>query len=97
MKVYIQRLTYRPHGEKGHDMAKINDFRTSHPKRANAAYTWAWEVIVQEYNDHCDEYQDNIVARFFDPWKAVQYGVNRYGGMCMVQTVLLHTDNLTEG
>ena len=76
-------------------MAKIHDFKTSTPKRANATYTWAWEVVVQEYNDHTDEYEDNIVARFFDPWKAVQYGVDRYQGMCMVQVVLLHTDNLT--
>ena len=76
-------------------MAKINDFNASTPKRANATYTWAWEVVVQEYNDHTDEYEDKIVARFFDPWKAVQYGVDRYQGMCMVQAVLLHTDNLT--
>ena len=76
-------------------MAKIKDFDTSTPKRANATYTWAWEIVVQEYNEHSDEYEDNIVARFFDPWKAVQYGIDRYQGMCMVQVVLLHTDNLT--
>lgn len=77
-------------------MAKINDFNQSKPHRANATYTWAWEVIVQEYNDHTDEYEDNIVAKFFDPWKAVQYGIYKYKGMCMVQAVLLHTDNLTD-
>ena len=76
-------------------MAKINDFNTSTPKRAGVTYTWAWEVVVQEYNEHTDEYEDNIVARFFDPWKAVQYGVDHYHGGCMVQAVLLHTDNLT--
>lgn len=75
-------------------MAKINDFKTSTPKRANTTWTWAWEVVVQEYNDRTDEYEDNIVARFFDPWKAIQYGVDRYRGGCMVQAVLLHTDGL---
>ena len=77
-------------------MAKINDFSSSTPRRANATYTWAWEVIVQEYNEYHDEYDDNIVARFFDPWKAVQYGIDKYDGMCIVQAVLLHTDNLSE-
>ena len=77
-------------------MAKIKDFTTSKPHRASATHTWAWEVVVQEYNEYFDEYQDNIVARFFDPWKAVQYGVTRYKGMCIVQCVLLHTDNLTK-
>ena len=77
-------------------MAKISDFKTSTPKRASVTYTWAWEVVVQEYNDRSDEYEDNIVARFFDPWKAVQYGIDHYKGMCMVQAVLLHTDNLTD-
>lgn len=76
-------------------MAKIKDFKTSTPKRASATHTWAWEVVVQEYNEHSDEYEDNIVARFFDPWKAVQYGIDHYKGMCMVQVVLLHTDNLS--
>lgn len=76
-------------------MAKIKDFKTSAPRRASVTRTWAWEVIVQEYNDYTDEYEDNIVARFFDPWKAVQFGVDKYGGMCMVQAVLLHTDYLT--
>lgn len=76
-------------------MAKINDYNTSRPHRANSTYTWAWEVIVQEYNDRTDEYEDNIAARFFDPWKAVEYGCKHYGGMCEVQAVLLHTDNLT--
>lgn len=76
-------------------MAKIHDFKTSNPKRANATYTWCWEVVVQEYNERADEYYDNIVARFFDPWKAVDYGMKNYQGMCMVQVVLLHTDNLT--
>ena len=50
---------------------------------------------MQEYDNRSDEHVDNIVARFFDPWKAVQYGVDHYKGMCMVQAVLLHTDNLT--
>ena len=53
-------------------MAKIMDKATSKPKMASTTHCWAWEVVVQEYNDHCDEYFDNIVARFFDPWKAVQ-------------------------
>lgn len=39
-------------------MAKIKDFNTSTPKRANATYTWAWEVVVQEYNEHSDEYEE---------------------------------------
>ena len=77
-------------------MAKIMDWNTSRGKRANSTFTWAWEVIVQEYNDNVDEYQDNIVARFFDPWKAVQYGIDKYNGMCMVQSVLLRTDKLTK-
>ena len=76
-------------------MAKIKDFKESTPKRANATYTWAWEMIVQEYDERSGDFVDNIVARFFDPWKAVQYGMQTYGGMCMVQCVLLHTDNLT--
>lgn len=75
-------------------MATIKDFDQSRPHRANTTYTWGWEVIVQEYNERTDEYEDNIVARFFDPWKAVQYGIDHYHGMCMVQAVLLHTDNL---
>lgn len=77
-------------------MAKIKDFNTSTPHRAGATHTWAWEVVVQEYDERSDEYVDNIVARFFDPWKAVQYGIDHYQGMCMVQVVLLHTDNLTK-
>lgn len=77
-------------------MAKINDFSSSRPKRASATHTWAWEVVVQKYNDHTGDYYDDIVARFFDPWKALQYGIDKYSGMCMVQAVLLHTDNLTE-
>lgn len=77
-------------------MAKIMDFKTSKAKRANSTYTWAWEVIVQEYNDSCDEYFDNVVARFFDPWKAVQYGIDTYHGACVVQAVLLKTDYLEE-
>lgn len=77
-------------------MTKINDFTTSKPHRANTTYTWAWEVIVQEYNERIDEYEDKIVATFFDPWKAVQYAINNYQGMAMVQATLLHTDNLTK-
>lgn len=76
-------------------MAKIHDFKTSKPHRANATYTWAWEILVQEYDERSDEYIDKIVARFFDPWKAIQYGIDRYQGMCMTQAVLLHTDNLS--
>jgi len=76
-------------------MAKIMDKATSKPRMANSTYCWAWEEVVQEYNDHCDEYFDNIVARFFDPWKAVQYGIDHYKGMCMVQAVLLKIDNCT--
>ena len=75
-------------------MAKIMDKNTSIPKRANSTYTWAWEVIVQEYDDRADDYVDNIAARFYDPWKAVQYGVSHYNGMCSVQVVLLKTDNI---
>lgn len=75
-------------------MAKIMDYKTAKPKRANATYTWAWEVIIQEFDG--DEYTDNIVARFFDPWNAVQHGINKYKGLCTVQAVLLHTDNLTD-
>lgn len=77
-------------------MAKIMDWSTTRGKRANSTYTWVWEVIVQEYNYNVGEYQDNIVARFFDPWKAVQYGIDKYKGMCMVQVVLLPTDSLTK-
>ena len=77
-------------------MAKIHDFHQSKPQRANTSFTWAWELIVQEYNERSDEYEDIIVARFFDPWKAVQYGIDKHKGMCMVQAVLLHTDNLTD-
>ena len=76
-------------------MAKIHDYNQSKPHRANAVYTWAWELIVQEYDERNDEYADEIVARFFDPWKAIQYGIDHYQGCCMVQAVLLHTDNLT--
>ena len=76
-------------------MAQIKDFKTSAPKRANATWTWALEVVVQEWDERTDEYYDDIKARFFDPWKAVQYGIDNYKGMCMVQAVLLHTDNLT--
>lgn len=77
-------------------MAKIYDYNTSKARRANTTYTWGWEVIVEEYNDHSGEYEENIVARFFDPWKAVQYGIDHYKGACMVQAVLLKTNYLTE-
>lgn len=75
-------------------MAKIKDFKESTPRRASATHTWAWEVIVQEYDERSGDFVDNIAARFFDPWKAVQYGIDKYNGACMVQVVLLHTDNL---
>lgn len=77
-------------------MAKIMDWNTSRGKRANSTFTWAWEVITQEYNYNVGEYQDNIVARFFDPWKAVQYSIDKYKGMCAIQAVLLPTANLTK-
>ena len=74
-------------------MDNIIDKITSKPHRAT--YTWAWEVIVKKYNDRSDQYVDKNAARFFNPWKAVQHGIDHYKGMCMVQTVLLHTDNKT--
>lgn len=76
-------------------MAKIIDKATSKPHRASTTHTWAWEVVVQEYDARNDIYVDNITATFFDPWKAVQYGIDRHKGMCIVQAVLLHTDNIT--
>lgn len=75
-------------------MAKIKDFGKSTPRRANTTYTWGWEVIVQKFDDNSCETYDEIVARFFDPWKAVQYGCEKYGGMCIVQATLLKTDYL---
>lgn len=76
-------------------MAKIYDIKTSKPHMANSTRCWAWEVVVQKWDERTGDYYDNIVARFFDPWKAIQYGIDKYKGMCMVQCVLLHIDNCT--
>ena len=62
-------------------MTKIMDYETSKPKRLNRSRKWTqvWEVIVQRYTGTGNEIKEEIVARFFDPWKAAKYGRKEYG------------------
>ena len=74
---------------------QIHDAKQSKPILMNTSTAFVWEVIVYGWDDNSDQQTEDIDAVFFDPWKAVQYGIDHYQGMCMVQVVLLHTDNLT--
>lgn len=77
-------------------MAKIKDYHESKPKRAGATYTWVWEVVTDEWDDYSGDFCEKTVAYFFDPWKAVKYGMEMYNVGCGVKALMLHTDNLTD-
>ena len=74
-------------------MAKIIDKTTSKPKMANSTYAWVWEVSTYEWDENTDEEIEEIKAVFFDPWKAVEYAIKKYGIASGVKASMYHINN----
>lgn len=58
-------------------MTKKLDKATSKPKAFNTTKCWVWEVISFDYDDYADTEIEKIEAVFFDPWKAVNYAIQK--------------------
>ncbi len=61
------------------------DLNTSKPRLLNTSWAFTWEVITQKFDDRTGDYWDERVAVFYDPWKAVQYGISNFGAGFIVQ------------
>lgn len=74
-------------------MATIIDKSTSKPKVVNATICWVWEVITYEYDDYAETEVEKIEAVFYDPWKAAEYALKRFGITSGVRAAMYHIDN----
>lgn len=74
-------------------MAKIYDYGKSTPKGINATNVWVWEVVTYEWDDHSDMEVEVRKEVFFDPWKAVNFAISKYGINSGVQAAIYKYDN----
>ena len=64
---------------KGVFTMQIYDRAESRPIMMNTSTAFVWEVILYDWDYDGDCQVENIVAVFYDPWKAVQYGIRNHG------------------
>lgn len=58
---------------------QIHDKNQSKPILMNTTTAFVWEVVLYDWDYDGDCQVEKIVAVFYDPWKAVQYGINNHG------------------
>ena len=63
----------------------MRDKGKSMPHLMNTSTVFVWEVILYQWDDMADDYVTNVDAVFYDPWKAVQYGIENHGAGFNVQ------------
>lgn len=63
----------------------IKDRNISKPRLMNSSSAFVWEVTIYKWDDRADDYFEHIDAVFYDPWKAVQYGIQNHGAGFTVQ------------
>lgn len=74
-------------------MTKIMDKNISKPRMVNTTKCWVWEVITQEWDDHADDYVEEIQAVFFDPWNATTWALQKYNIGAAIQASIYHIDS----
>ena len=58
---------------------QIYDRAESRPIMMNTSTAFVWEVILYDWDYDGDCQVENIVAVFYDPCKAVEYGIRNHG------------------